>query len=191
MYHLVIDALGKVYQVADLDEILWHCAHADGNARGLALHFPLGGRQDPAPLQLASAFRVSDALRAAYRIPFNRVLGHIEWKRATACPGPSLIQHLTAYRAGRAPIIRPTPTPAGLRRWKIRPDLTGKVNVREGPGVHFPIAGTLKPGTILFIDKELPSEPHDPRHPMWVHMARVENEQADLGFIASELGAWL
>jgi hypothetical protein len=191
MYTIVVDALGTVYQVADIDEILWHCAHADGNGRGLALHFPLGGRQEPTPAQLAAGFRVSDALRGAFNISFDRVMGHLEWKRATACPGPALMWHLIAYRAGRTPIIRPTPTPAGLRRWKIRPDLIDKVNVRQGPGVNFKIAGTLKPGTILFIDKELPAEPRDPRHPTWVHMARVEHEQADLGFIAAELGSWV
>lgn len=191
MYHLVVDALGTVYATADLAEILWHCAHADGNGRGLALHFPLGTGQEPTPLQLAAAFRVSDRIRAGYHIPFKRVVGHLEWKHATECPGPALMQHLIAYRAGRAPIVAPTPTPKGLRRWQIHADLTDKVNVREGPGTNFKVAGTLKPGTALFIDTEIPSEPLDPDHARWVHMARVAHEQADLGFIASELGRWL
>src|SRR5438105_4643558 len=47
MYHLVIASDGAAYQARDLDALLWHCAHADGNAHGLALHFPLGTNQAP------------------------------------------------------------------------------------------------------------------------------------------------
>src|SRR3712207_957368 len=36
MYHLVVDADGQIYQTSDLNEILWHCAHGDGNLKGFA-----------------------------------------------------------------------------------------------------------------------------------------------------------
>jgi hypothetical protein len=178
MYHLVVASDGQVYQTRYIDALLWHCAQSEGNSRGLALHFPLGIGQLPTALQLASAFRVSDLLRARYQITLNRTLGHLEWKHATLCPGPNLMAHLIAYRTGITPIVSPTPTPAGLRRFHVA--ITA--NVRQGPGTQFPIAGIIKPGTIVFVDVEKAG---------WVHMARVANEQADLGFISETLGVWL
>lgn len=196
MYHLVFAADGTIYQTADLDEILWHCAHQDGNAHGLALHFPLGGSQQPTPAQLAAAFRASDAARARFGFPLDRVVGHLEWKHATACPGVSLMQHLRAYRAHQEPAVEPTPTPAGLRRFQISPNLGAAALVRQGPGVDFAIAGRMKPGTIIFADADpahgyrIPGEAVD-GNTAWVHMARVPNEQADLGFVSETLGVWL
>ena len=180
MYHLVFASDGQIYQARDLDAMLWHAAHADANSRGLALHFPIGEGQQPTAPQLASAFRASDLLRAQLQIPLNRTLGHLEWKHATACPGPILMQHLMAYRAGAQVVVTPTPTPAGLRRFRITCD--GVANVRQGPGVGFPVAGTLKSGQVVFVDV---------LKDQWVHMARVPNEQADLGFVADRLGVWL
>jgi len=204
MYHLVVAADGQLYQTADLDAILWHAAHADANGKGLALHFPLGEEQQVTGVQLLTALRVTNVLRATYGIAHARVVGHLEWKHATACPGPHLMRQLVQYRGKRTPpIVVPTPTPAGLRRWQIRPDLADNANVRQGPGVRFPVAGRMKPGTVLFIDEEKDSEDLAPstgsgrrrelveRHPRWVHMGRVEHEQADLGFVAAELGAYV
>jgi hypothetical protein len=191
MYLLVFDALGRIYQTADEREILWHCAHQDGNGRGLALHLPIGEGQEPTLPQLAALVRATDLLRDHYRIPLARTVGHLEWKHATACPGPVLMAELERYRTGVPPLAPPTPTPAGLRRFQLRTDLTTNVNVRQGPGVNFPVAGRMKPGTILFVDVVKASEPLDAAHPLWVHMARVPNEQADLGFVATELGVWL
>jgi hypothetical protein len=191
MYHLVIAADGAIYQTTALEEILWHCAHADGNGHGLALHLPLGEGQRPTAAQRYALLRATNLLRAAYHIPLVRVLGHIEWKHATACPGPDLMNLVRSYRSNIAPITAPTPTPAGLRRFKLHMNLTSNALVRQGPGRDFPIAGRMKPGTILFVDTVNAAEPHDPDHPTWVHMARVPNEQADLGFVAEELGSWL
>lgn len=190
-YHLAVASDGQIYQTRDLDALLWHAAHQDGNSRGLALHFPLGVGQQPTAVQLASAFRVSDLLRARYQITLNRTLGHLEWKHATACPGPDIMRHLVAYRAGVTPIVSPTPTPAGLRRFLLTCD--GKANVREGPGTSFKIAGTLKSGTIVFVDvvKTDGERIGTTANPNWIHMARVANEQADLGFISETLGVWL
>lgn len=186
MYHLVVASDGRVYQTADMSEILWHCAHQDGNSHGLALHFPIGVDQQPTQAQMISAIRVSDALRARYQIPLNRVLGHLEWKHATACPGPILMQHLIEYRNHLEPKVVPTPTPAGLRRFQ----LATTANVRQGPNTQFKVAGTLKSGTIVYVDVVTQGDPAG-ANPTWVHMAKVENEQADLGFISAALGSWL
>jgi hypothetical protein len=191
MYHLVVDSRGAVYQTADLFDILWHCAHADGNSRGLALHFPLGGDQAPTTAQLFAAERATDLLRNAFSIPLSRVFGHLEWKHATACPGPHLMADLVRYRAGAEPVHTPTLIPAGLRRWQINPLYTDPVRVHTAPRLDSPIAGRFKPGTICYIDVVKDSEIPDAAHPRWVHLARVPNEQADLGFLAEDCGVWL
>lgn len=189
MYHFVIDALGTIYLTADIFAILWHCAHADGNGQGLALHFPLGGDQQPTALQLTTAIRLTDALRLRCSISRERVLGHLEWKHATACPGAHLMQSLRAYRGGQSPTVQPTPVPANLRRFLLT--CAGKANVRQGPGTSFPIAGTLKSGTVVYVDvTKLNGGPVDGNR-TWVHMARVPHEQADLGFLSETLGRWL
>jgi hypothetical protein len=186
MYHLVIDAKGAIYQTSDLSAILWHCGHQDGNGRGLALHFPLGGNQEPTAPQIAAAFRVSDALRARYQIGIRRVLGHLEWKHATLCPGPNLMRHLMAYREGRVPLLLPHSPPAGLRRFQVLTSLKLSALVRQAPHLSAPVAGRMKPGTILYVDTIVEGDAVDGARG-WVHMARVENEQADLGFISTTL----
>lgn len=184
MYALVFDALGNVYQTQPLDDILWHCANEDGNSHGLALHVPVGGSQVPSDACLTALKRTTSLLCSYYKIPKNRVLGHKEVKPTTACPGVSLMNNLRAWRMGMGPIVKPTPTPIGLRRFVVREDLTMNVNVRQGPGVRFPVAGRYKPGSTVFVDTINQAEPPNADNPQWAHMARVGNEQADLGFIA-------
>jgi hypothetical protein len=174
MYHLVIAADGQVYQTRDMSALLWHCGHADGNTNGLAIQLPLGDDQDATPAQVQALFRTLDALRGAYPVPAQRVLGHLEWKHATLCPGPKIQPRVEAYRAGLAPVVQPTVVPANVTKYQVIS--TDNLNVRQGPGVEFPIAGTLKPGSVMYVDV-LKSNG-------WAHMARVANEQADLGFCA-------
>ena len=190
MYHFVIDADGKIYQTSGIDEILWHCAHADGNTNGLSLHYLLGLNQYPTSAQLDAGRALSDALRRRYAIPLARVLGHLEWRHMTLCPGPILMQQLQAYRAGAHPNITPTPTPPGCRRFQIRTDLLAPANVRQGPGTTFPVAGRMKSGTVLWADVVKIGQPIE-GNPRWCHMARVGNEQADLGFVSETLGVWI
>jgi hypothetical protein len=187
MYHLVFGGDGTVYQTADMFEILWHAAHQDANAHGLALHFPIGEGQTPTPPQIASALRVTDFLRVRCSIPRERVLGHLEWKHATACPGPILMELLHRYRGNTPPVVAPTPTPPGMRQFKLTCD--GKANVRQGPGTEFKVAGTLKSGTVVYVDIVKQGQPIG-GNTNWIHMARVPNEQADLGFISETLGVW-
>jgi hypothetical protein len=91
----------------------------------------------------------------------------------------------------------PTPTPAKMRRFQLTCE--GKANVRQAPrtrwadGGAVPIAGTLKSGTIVYVDVvKTDGERIGPNaNPNWLHMARVPHEQADLGFISETLGEWL
>lgn len=195
MYHLAVGSDGTIYQTRDLAALLWHCAHQDGNSSGLALHFPLGSGQRPTPVQLASAIRVCDVLRAHYQIALTRVVGHLEWKHATACPGPTLMQTLTAYRTGLPASIAATALTAGLRRWRIDENLKAPALVRQKParseadGQMVPIAGRLKPGTVITVDVVKEGQAVD-GNTQWMHMARVPHEQADLGFVSATLGTW-
>lgn len=196
MYHLVFAIDGTVYQTRDLDDLLWHCAHADGNGHGLALHLPLGVGQWPSIPQLTSLFSVSNVLRHQYGIPFNRIIGHKEWKQATACPGPMVMQHLVAYRSGLQPAIAPTVVAPELRKWRIKPTLTSPALVRQKParfeadGSQVTIAGRMKPGTILYVDVVKVGQAVE-GNTLWMHMAKVEHEQADLGFVSATLGDWV
>lgn len=190
MYHLVVAADGQVYQTAPISAILWHCAHQDGNSRGLAVHLPLGGAQAPTPVQLAKLIALTEALRARYRIPLDRVLGHLEWRHLTACPGEVLMSHLRDYRAHSVPTVAPTPTPAGLRRWKVRADLQLPARVRVSPSTEGLITGRFKPGSELYIDREVFGGSVDGNR-TWLRLAYVPNEQAALGYISATLGNWI
>jgi len=188
MYHFAIASDGTIYQTRDLDALLWHCAHADGNGHGLALHLPLGGDQAPTDPQLDSLYQLTDALRKRYTIPITRVFGHQEWKHATLCPGPALMAALRTYRAGVKAVVIPTPIDPALRRWRVRDGITA--NVRQGPDTRYPVAGRLKAGTLVYVDATKKGQAIEGRD-TWVHMARVPNEQADLGFLWSGLGEWM
>jgi len=188
MYHFCVAADGQVYQTRDVEALLWHCAHQDGNSRGLAIHLPLGGGQDATGRQWWAAEALIESLRARYGIPKNRVVGHLEWKHATLCPG-ALQPRVEAYRAHVAP-APPEPTHApGLRRFEVKREFTVPARVRQAPRVTWPdgrqveVAGRLKPGTLIYVDVvKTDGQPLD-GEARWVHMARVPNEQADLGFL--------
>lgn len=193
MYHIVVCALGKIYLCCDLNEILWHCAHQDGNTNGLAVHFPIGGAQDVTSAQWRSGVWVVEALRADFNVPRSRVYGHLEWKHATACPGPRVMKRLNYYRLGQ-PVELPAPTVVpGLRRFQVLPTLAVPARVRQAPRIHLPdgsevpVAGRLKPGTPIFVDVIKTDGEMVEGSPNWAHMARVPNEQADLGFIHTSL----
>lgn len=130
-YHLVVLSNGSIHQTRDLDLPASHCGVAEGNQRSLAIHLPIGGTQDATAPQWTATTRLLDALAAAYAMPGGRRAHrlHSEWK-TTLCPGPNLSRRLTAWRAEAA-------TAGGLSR--IRPDVAA-ANVREGPGVSFPVA---------------------------------------------------
>ncbi len=192
MYHIVIDSAGTIYLCCDLDELLWHCAHADGNAGGIAIHCPVGKYPDGSEQALSDAqrtalIRVTQVLREDYSIPLQRVLGHLEWKHATACPGTGMMAWLNRYRAGVLPDVTATVVQPGLRRFQVKPELTLPVRVRQDyQHRESPIAGRLKPGTFIYVDTiNVGADVDGDRR--WVHMAHVAHEQADLGFISMTL----
>lgn len=187
-YHFVVDSEGVVYQTRDMDAMLWHCGHAEGNGQGLAIHFPRGKRVDGVHEGLTlpqwnSARALTDALCTAYGLGRSRVLGHLEWKHMTECPGRTIMGQLEGYRGGRVAQPAPTEVP-GLAVYELR--ATATVLVRQGPGRSFPVAGRLKPGTRIWVDVVKTGEAVD-GNTDWVHMARVPNEQADLGFISGTI----
>lgn len=195
MYLAVFAADGTVYQTAHEDEILWHCAHQDGNAYGVAFHYPLGVGQYPTGDQIAQGIRYKDAARRIYNIARARCVGHLEWRHMTLCPGPLLMAHVHAYRTGIPSQIAPTPVPPRFRRFQITVE---RANVRQAPatkwnGQDVVIAGTLKRDDVIYVDVvKTNGEAIGPTHNRrWVHMALVPHEQGDLGFVSETLGVWV
>lgn len=179
MYHLVIASDGIVYQARDLDALLWHCGHADGNTNGLAVHLPIGDSQMPSDVQWQATLKTIETLRRAFVLSVPRILGHIEWKHATQCPGPNIMQRLVAYRQGQSGIVTPTGG-MGLVRYQVVNLAPGDtLNIREGRGTNYPIAlggiAKLKTGQVIWVDDVTAG---------WAHMALVPNEQSDLGFVS-------
>lgn len=189
-YHFVVAADGRTYQTRDEAAKLWHCGHATGNNESLAVHLLLGRGQACTDAQWAAVVELLDWLRARHTIPLDCCVGHNHW-RATECPGPDIQARLALYRAAngtsRAASV-PAVLPAGIDRYIVEnPQWGGDwlATVREGPSRTYPVAGTLKPGSEIFVDalkfdeqgQRLAGANH------WAHMARIADMQADLGFV--------
>lgn len=193
MYHLVFASDGTIYQTADLTEQLWHCAHADGNSHGLAFHCPIGDKQTPSPAMLASLLRATDLVCRVTGMPRTRVLGHLEWKHATLCPGPNLMRELLSYRAGQRAATPVAPAlPEGIQTFAIRRSFTLPVRIRQTPHLDAAVTGRYKAGTIVYVDQFANGDGvnrstlmADPRgDTRWVRLARIPNHQADLGWLS-------
>lgn len=183
-YHRAIDADGVIWVCRDERAKLWHCGHAEGNRESLSLHLLVGRGQEVTAAQWSSTVWQLEAWRGQYGIPLARVLGHQEWA-SSECPGPEVMQRLRLYRAG-APPAAPRPTlPAGLRRFTVVLPPEARATVRQGPSRAFAIAGNLKPGARILVDALLPDELGEliGGARQWAHMARVPDQQADLGFV--------
>lgn len=97
-YHFAITPDGDIFQLRDLDAELWHCAHPQGNEHSLAVHFPLGGNQQPTGAAWAAFEALADALVEEFEMGGRgAVLGHSDWGTST-CPGPHIRRRLGAYR---------------------------------------------------------------------------------------------
>jgi hypothetical protein len=98
-YHFAITPDGDVFQLRDLDAELWHCGHEQGNEYSLAVHFPLGGNQQPTGAAWAAFEALADALVDEYKMGGRAaVLGHSDWGTST-CPGPHIRRRLADYRS--------------------------------------------------------------------------------------------
>ncbi|RRR69564.1 MAG: N-acetylmuramoyl-L-alanine amidase [Candidatus Viridilinea halotolerans] len=129
-YHLAVLSDGDVVQCRDLGDMLWHCGHRVGNPWSLSIHLPLGGQQDATAAQWAQTTQLFDALRTAFAIPKERILGHQEWGRS-ACPGPLLMTRLVRWRnaAPATPLTQTLTTRTATA-------------IHEGPSSRFPVALT-------------------------------------------------
>jgi hypothetical protein len=147
-YHYVVDAGGTVYQARDLDAVLWHCAHGEGNAHSIAIHLPLGGNQDATPAQWAACKALCDDLIARYRMEGRNVVqGHFEWSKS-ACPGPHLKRRLRQYR-DEPPVQRFKPP----RVYEV----VRRTTVYQSPDGMLGIALMLPAGTLVEIGALLPA----------------------------------
>lgn len=149
MYHLVVLSDGQIHQTRGFELQAWHCRNFDGNEHSIAVHLPLGGKQDATAIQWERTTALFSALIDEYRLDGRQaVKGHMEWS-ATLCPGMLLMNRLRAWRTEESHESFPGGT------FHIRNDVDG-ANVREGPGRAFRVAGggqaVMWPGDILFAD---------------------------------------
>jgi hypothetical protein len=146
-YHYAIIPDGTVFQLRDLDTILWHCAHAKGNAHSIAVHFPLGGNQQPTSAQWAAFEALSDALISKFGMGGRKaVKGHFEWSKS-ACPGPHLKRRLREYRKEPPTVWFKPPHPYRTQT------LT---DVHQAPDGSRGIAMRLPAGTVVEIGALVP-----------------------------------
>jgi hypothetical protein len=125
-YHFLIDPLGRIYEGRSLQ---WQGAHAGNNALnqhniGVCM---LGqyAQEPPPPLQLQALDRLVDALRARYKIPAAKVVGHLELKD-TDCPGPFLLGWVKRYRASAGAADASAPLTAAVTSEAAAPGRSAK-----------------------------------------------------------------
>ena len=183
-YHAAVDADGKVWHCRNLDAKLWHCGHTVGNNESLSLHLLLGRGQAPTEAQWKATIKLIETWRSRYAIPLGRVFGHQEWA-ASECPGPEVMERLRAYRASGAPAVVPVPGGLGLRRFRVALPPESRATVRQGPSRAYRVVANLKADTVLLVDAVLADEAGETiaGQREWAHMARVNDQQDDLGFV--------
>lgn len=136
-YHIAILSDGMALGLRPLDDMLWHCGNALGNAESIAIHVPIGDMQYPTPPQAQTLTRVFADLRSAYGVHAVNVKPHSEWKR-TLCPGTPLATLLRAYRVV---------TMAGTAFQMFI--TTDNANVRKAADYTSPVAYVMPSGTIF------------------------------------------
>jgi hypothetical protein len=178
-YTYAILSNGERCQLRDETAILWHSANAVGNNQHLAIHLPLGGAQRPTDAQWQAATLLFDELIGRYHWSGRSViLGHREWpssdgKPQKSCPGPIVFRQLQLWR-GALP-------PQTITRYRVRFPFP-IVNVRQGPGVQYKVAGVMHAGDLVAADAVVmgvaPPTSADLR---WLH------RQDGLGFVHMSL----
>jgi len=99
-YHYVIDAAGRIFEGRPLQ---WQGAHARGQNNYQNLGICLLGDftdDEPSAAALASLALLLNDVRAQYRIPSGRVLGHRDLL-VTECPGDALQAWIQRYKGRR------------------------------------------------------------------------------------------
>lgn len=128
-YHYGVGRDGQQYWCRDKIARLNHAGVAQGNSESLSVLVLTGEGMNIHSIQ----FKSLEDLIVTLGVPPRWVLGHQEWPRLTACPGPLLLRWLTAYRsryraAGTATTLYTT-------------------NVRDEASVLSHLIRQLKPGT--------------------------------------------
>lgn len=174
-YHLWISTDGTLYQLRDLDDLLWHCGNGKGNEEGLALHIPIGGAQEPNIQQTTTMQQVFYAAIRWYQLSGpDAVFGHRELG-ASECPGTNLMRCLKFWRtsgdrSSRHRVI------AGIDFAQVReePRITAPEATIKGNSVR------LVPGWIVNIDAQQGAWKHiDAPAPWgWIHQSLLTQVEA-------------
>lgn len=127
-YHFAVLSNGTVLKLRDFRQ-LWHCANAEGNAHSVAVHLPLGGRQDASTPQWEATTKLLELLMTGFCLPGRHLVrGHCEWPRSdgkgqSQCPGPILMERLRQWRG----------EDRKRRQYEV---VVNAANVRESPWRH-------------------------------------------------------
>lgn len=159
MYHYAILPEGDVCQCRNEFNTLWHCANGEGNQHSIAIHFPLGGDQEPT-IKAWIAFRtLADSLIARHGMTGRRAIyGHRQWPYKSSvmpqagmdwqpgqgpCPGNQITALLETLKGDEKKMVR------------VKRDIDF-ANVRQGPARWHKVAWngtcTLEPGRQIELD---------------------------------------
>ena len=103
-YHFTIEKSGKIYQVNDYEDIVWHCAGQNMESIGIMLvgDFDGDGHEgttSPTIQQLTSLGDLLDFLIDKFDLPKYAVFGHCDFGKK-ACPGYKVVEYMKEYKRG-------------------------------------------------------------------------------------------
>lgn len=130
-YHYAVGRSGTTYWCRDEMARLAHSGVAQGNSESLSCLVITGEGMDLPSIQIHALEEVIHSKG----IPSRYVLGHQEWPRLTACPGPLLLRWLAEYRTRYITLGEATTMFTS--------------NVRDEPSVLSHLVRTLPVGTKL------------------------------------------
>jgi hypothetical protein len=94
-YHYGVGRDAQIYWCRDAIARLNHAGVAQGNSESLSVLVLTGEGMSIPSVQISAL----ESLIVTLKMQPRYVLGHQEWPRLTACPGPLLLRWLTSYRA--------------------------------------------------------------------------------------------
>lgn len=98
MYHVAVGRDGMIYQLRDIEDVLWHCGSWPENRTHLSVFVILGGNQRATESQMAALHEVAgEWIASSPHRKRDGVIGHqeVDW---TACPGSLQGDFVLPYR---------------------------------------------------------------------------------------------
>lgn len=157
-YHFAVLSNGLVYRTREENLIAWHAGNVAANAASLAVHLPLGDKQNIFPEQKEALYRLISFLAAKYKFPQNAVYGHCEWPRTVGLPQPSRTYKVCAGQSRcPGPLIHKAIVEYRERfytYWRVR----WRSPVRPVPATTTRVLYELQPGTVILVQEVVAGE---------------------------------